>query len=464
MSALARHWDIARAALADERARAKSLVKASEVTFLPAALEIIETPVSPTFRFTAYVLLMGVLVSVVWLVFGQIDVVASSPGRLIPAQNVKLVQPAEGGVVRNILVHDGQFVQKGQVLVELDPSISAAEAAQAEQALTSALLDAARARAVLSAVNGHGLSFVAPGGVSASLAATHAQLASAEFSEILAGSSMRTADRSAASAQEQEARIQAAKLSETLPLLDEQIAANETLLAKGYVSKLRVIEMRRQRLIAERERDASLKTAERAKAQILGAGGGMALSRAEAQTRVLTELAKAEADVELRRSELAKAIQRSSLQRLLSPVDGVVSQLSVHTIGGVVEAAKPLMVIVPRGGDLILETKIFNRDRGFVSAGQVVAIKLEAFPFTRFGTIPGRIESIGSDAVEDEKLGLTYPARIRLERSAINRGDAVVPLSPGMQATADIRTGKRSILSFLMSPIDTARMEAGRER
>jgi hemolysin D len=145
-------------------------------------------------------------------------------------------------------------------------------------------------------------------------------------------------------------------------------------------------------------------------------------------------------------------------------VDGTVAQLSAHTVSGVVEAAKPIMVVVPSGGSLIAEVKVLNKDAGFVHAGQPVAIKLEAFPFTRYGTVPGRIQSISSDAVEDEKLGLVYTAKVVLTRATISRDGEVARLSPGMATTADIRTGRRTILSYLISPIDEARQEAGHER
>jgi hemolysin D len=187
-------------------------------------------------------------------------------------------------------------------------------------------------------------------------------------------------------------------------------------------------------------------------------------STAEARARVLTDLAKAESDAKLRREELAKATQKSSLQTLTSPVDGTVSQLVIHTLGGVVEATKPVMVIVPDGGTLVANVKILNRDIGFIHAGQSVAVKLEAFPFTRYGALEGRVENLGSDAIEDEKLGLVYPARIVLDRAAGALRISKIKPSVGMQLTADIRTGRRSILSYMFSPIDAARQEAGRER
>ena len=463
MNAISQHWDVVRAALADERQRAKTLVQVDEVSFLPAALEIIERPVSPTARATTWVLLIGLVLAALWLTFGKVDVVASAAGRLIPADNVKLVQPVEAGIVRAILVRNGQAVRRGQVLVELDPTVSAAEAVQAEAALQTALFDVARAKAILSALDGHGLNFIAPPSTAPQLAATQQALAAAELAGIEASVSGRSADLQAARAARSEALVQAAKLTETIPLIDQQLQAYEGLLAKGYAAKLKVIEMRRQLLATVRDREASLQMARRAEAQSSGASSIMAQSKAEARTRILTDLAKAEAEARLRREELTKSRQRSSLQRLLAPVDGTVTQLSVHTIGGVVEQTKPIMVIVPKGGSLVAEVEILNKDVGFVKEGQSVAVKLEAFPFTRYGTVPGYVESLGSDAVEDEKLGLIYPARIRLDglQQRIAQG---IKATAGMAATVDIHTGRRTILSYLTSPISEATQSSMRER
>jgi hemolysin D len=464
VKALAHHWSAVRDALENEKARSRLVPRTEETDFLPAALEVIEQPVSPTARATAWLLLALMVVVVLWLTLGKVDVVASASGRLVPADDVKLIQPGQPGVVRAILVQDGQSVRAGQRLVELDPTVSDAEAVQAAEALQTAELDAARLRAIRSALDGQGLRFTPPPGTTQEVAAAQVALAKAQFAEIQAGTQTRAADTAAARASKSEAQIQAAKLAETIPLLDEQIAANETLLEKGYVSKLRVIEMRRQRLAATRDRDAALAAAQRADAQIAVAGGNSVRSSAEARARVLADLAKAESDARLHKEELVKAQRRSSLQQLVSPVDGIVTQLSVHTIGGVVEATKPVMVIVPSRARLVAEVAIANRDVGFVTPGQSVAVKVEAFPFTRYGTVPGRLEQVSSDAVQDEKRGLIYTARVALDRDQISRDGVPVRLTPGMAVTADIRTGRRSLAEYLLSPIDEVRSTAARER
>lgn len=464
MNMLSRHWEIAKAALADDRERVKARIESGQTEFLPAALEIVERPVSPTARLSAYVLAGGLALAIAWAFFGKLDVVSSAQGRLIPVDNVKLIQSSDAGVVRSILVHDGQQVYKGQVLVELDPTATAADTAQARSALQTALLEVARANAVLGAFDGKGLTFAAPEGTPPEVAATQQALALAEWRGLEASIDGRGSDRSAAIAARNEAATQVAKLNETIPLIDEQLAAYEELLAKGYAPKLKVIELRRQRLATIRDRDAALQAERKAAAQLAGAGSNVVQSRAEARAKVLDDLAKAQADAALKQEELVKTEQRSRLQQLVAPVDGTVAQLSIHTIGGVVEPAKPLMMIVPRGGSLVAEVKLLNKDVGSVQQGQAVAIKLEAFPFTRYGTVPGHVEIIGSDAIEDEKLGFVYTARVRLDRDTIDLGNEKVKLGPGMAVTADIRTGSRSIISYLVSPIDQARQEAGRER
>jgi HlyD family type I secretion membrane fusion protein len=453
-----------RSAMAEERHQARKLWDVDAYPFLPAAMEIVERPVSPTLRWTVRLLLVGLAATVTWVTFGKVDVVASASGRLVPVDRVKLIQPAEAGVVRAILVRDGERVRAGQTLVELDPTVSGAERVQAEKALESAQLDTARARAMLAVLDGGPLLFRGPPGTTPEVTAIQTALARAQLDQIVAEGASARSNVETAVARRNEARIQAAKLEEALPLLDQQIAAQETLLAKGFVSKLKVIEMRRQRLAAARDRDAALESARRAEAEIFGARSSSLSVRAAARAKVLDLLTRASSETRLRSEELVKAVQRSRLQRLVAPVDGTIGQLSVHTVGGVVEPTRPIMVIVPAGGRLELEAKLLNRDAGFVRVGQAVAVKLEAYPFTRFGTVPGRVVSIGSDAIEDDRLGLLYPVRVSLEKSGLGDVRHKLALSSGMAATADVRTGQRTILSYLIDPITAAKSEAGRER
>lgn len=464
MNALSNNWAVVRTSLAEDKVRRATRINIEETAFLPAALEVIERPVSPTARMTARVMLVGLIALAAWLIFGRTEIVASANGRVVPVGAVQLVQPAAPGVVRRIMVHDGDHVVRGQPLVTLDPTVSTAEAAQAQAAWETAAFDAARTRTVLDALDGRGFVFQAPEGSNPQLAAVQESFARASLTDVEATIRTRASAMAMASADIAGARAQAAKLSETLPLLDEQLAANEQLLAKGYVSKMKVLAMRSERIAQVRDREAALQAIRRAGAQASGAADAMAKARSEVRAQLLDQLVKATADSQLRREELVKARQRASFQVLRAPVAGTIGQLAVHTEGGVVEATKPIMTVVPDTGGLVAEVQLLNRDAGFVSIGQKVQLKLDAFPFSRYGTIPGRITSISPDAVEDQKLGLVYIVRVALDKTVVDRGDKRIRLFPGMTATADIITGNRSFLSYLVSPIDEVKGNALRER
>jgi hemolysin D len=453
MNALTTNWRMITASIAEDKARNVGRLRIDDAAFLPAALEVIERPVSPTARVTAKVLLAGVAALGLWLTLGRTDIIASAQGRIVPTGAVQLVQPAEAGVVRRILVHDGDHVTKGQVLVLLDPTVSTAEAAQARKSLDSVSFEVARTQAVVDALDGKGFRFAAPAGTDPATAALQESLARAKLAEVNASIQAQQAGNAVASAEIGSARAEVAKLTETLPLLDEQISANEQLLAKGFVSKMKV-----------RDRDSALQSIRRATAQAGGAASNSVKARADARSALLDELVKSTAEMRLRQDELVKTTQRATLQALRAPVTGTVGQLSVHTEGGVVEAAKPIMTVVPGDGKLVAEVKLLNRDAGFVSVGQKVGVKLDAFPFTRYGLIQGHVLGVSPDAVDDEKLGPVYVLRVALDRTRIARGDRDVAVTPGMMVTADIVTGDRSFFSYLTSPIDEARKTALRER
>lgn len=464
MSGWSHHWQVLKAAWKADKKRVKGFIPSSETDFLPAALEVIDRPVSPTGRIAAWVLLIGLVLALAWAVFGRVDVVASAPGELIPTGNIKLVQASSSGVVRAIHVRDGDVVKKGEPLLDLDPTLSGADLAQAQKALTAARLDMARNRAVADALDGKGIHFVPPEGTPAEFAETQRSLIAAQLAELEATSASLSAARASALSDARSAEVQAARLGDTLPILDRQIDNMNRLDAKGYAPGLRLLEMQRQRraeagdlAVARTQIARGLSEARKLEEQI-------AQVRQQARREALDALAKAEAEAILRQEEVTKASQRNAFQRLIAPDDGTIQQLAVHTIGGAVEPAKPLMTLVPSRDGLEVKARILNKDVGFVRVGQEAAVKLEAFPFTRYGTVPGRVRSISRDAVQDEKLGPVYIAAITLDRSHIVADGRRVALSPGLAATVDVKTGTRAIISYLLSPLQATVEQAGRER
>lgn len=458
------HWEVLKQAVRDDRERRKRFVPSADTEFLPAALEVIEQPVSPTARAVTWAALVFLAMTIAWTVFGRVDVVATAPGTLIPAGNVKLVQSPDAGVVRAIHVRNGDQVRKGQALLDLDPTLTGADLAQAEKALAAAELEIARNRAIADALSGRGLRFSAPPGTPPEVADTQHRLIAAQLAEMEATAASLDAARTSALSDANAARAQVAKLTDTVPLLDRQIGNMNRLDAKGYAPGARLIELQRQRRQEAGERDVALTQITRGQAEARKLDAQIHEAREQARRMALAELAKAEADAILRREEVIKARQKSRFQRLVASVDGTIQQLEAHTIGGVVEPAKPLMVIVPSSVGLEVQARILNKDIGFVRAGQEASVKLEAFPFTRYGAVPGRVRAISGDAVQDKELGLVYLATIVLDRPYVDADGRRYALSPGLAATVDIRTGTRSIISYLLSPLQSTMSQAGRER
>lgn len=464
MSGWSQHWEVFREALRKEKERAKNFIPSAESDFLPAALEVAERPVSPTARVFAWVLMIGLVIALAWTILGRVDVVASAPGTLIPTGNIKLVQSPSVGVVRKIYVRNGDVVRQGQPLVDLDPTLTGAELAQAEKALQAARLEEARNRALANALSGKGLKFVPPLGTSAEIAETQHRLIAARIAEVQAGTASLAQARATALSDAAAARASVARITDTLPILDKQIAAMKRLDERGYAPGQRMLELERQRRAEAGEREVALTQIERGQSEARKLEQQSREMREQALRGVLAELAQAEAEAILREEEVTKARQTNHFQRLLAPVDGTIQQLEVHTVGGVVEAAKPLMIVVPAKGGVEVQAKILNKDVGFVQLGQEVAVKLEAFPFTRYGAVPGKVRWISSDAVQDKDLGPVYVASIALDRNYIDTNGRHNILTPGLAATADIKTGTRRIISYMLSPLQTTISQAGRER
>jgi hemolysin D len=464
MSAIGHHWRVIREALQADRERRRAHRPSLEADFLPAALEVVERPVSPTGRRTTWILLAGLVATLLWLVLGRVDVVASAPGKIVPSGSVKIVQSAGSGVVRAIAVSDGDRVRKGQLLVELDPTLSGADLEQARKGLLSAELDVARNRAIADALAGRGVHFVAPEGTAPDVAETQRQLIAAQVGEVEANISSLTAARASSLSEAAAAAAQRRKLEGTVPILDHELEAMNRLDAKGYAPGLRLLELQRQRRGEAGDRDVAAAQESKGFSDAQKLARQMGETREQARRIALADLAKAESEVILRREEVTKAARKSTLQRLTAPADGTVQQLAIHTVGGVVEPARALMVIVPLEDGLEVEAHVLNRDAGFVREGQKVAVKIEAFPFTRYGSVPAIVQSLSRDAVPDPKLGATYTARIRLSRASMTVDGHRLGLTSGMSVTADIRTGSRRIISWLLSPVQTSVAQAGRER
>ncbi|HEX8215119.1 MAG TPA: HlyD family type I secretion periplasmic adaptor subunit [Allosphingosinicella sp.] len=470
---LARQLSVFKGAWAQENEAASTRKRYADHEFLPAALEIIEKPPSPGLRLLM-LLLCGLFgLAVVWSFVGKVDVVAVATGKTLPVANVKVIQAAEIGVVRAIHVRNGERVRKGQLLIELDPTMAGADEAQATQGLLSARIAESRNESLLAHLDGGRGAFVAPKGTSADVAATQGQLVRSSIAEYEAERASLAQSRAERTAELAATAAEVAKLRETLPLVEQQLEARRDLAAKGHFPKLKMLEYEQLLLEHRRNIDVQESGATKARATIANIDAQLARLRESFAKTAATEVATAEDAAGQRTEELRKSERRRLLQQIRSPVDGTVEQLTVHTVGGVVQAAQPLMVIVPDGAEIEVEAQVLNKDIGFVREGQPVRVKLEAFPFTDYGLIEGRVESISRDAVQqpagaqgsgEAAPGLVYRARISLERNYVSVAGRRQAIGAGMAVQAEIKTGDRTIAKYLLSPISKTVNEAGRER
>lgn len=489
---MAKHLGVFGEAWRGQNEADKAFKPKEEHEFLPAALEIMEKPASPGMRWLMLLICTLFVLALIWAFLGKIDVVATAAGKTVPGDNVKVVQPIEIGSVRQIHVKNGQFVKAGELLIELDPTIANADEAQSSQTLLSARIIQARNDALLAHLQGKRARFVPPKGTPADIIRTEEAFVANAIAQYDAQKGALVQQRAESQAELAAANAEIAKLEEALPFIDQQLGARAELAERGYFSKLQLLEY--EQLRAEHLRNIEVQKANkmRAEAAIGRLSAELQSLRAGFGRTAITDLAEANDRATMASEELRKAERMRRFQELRSPVDGVVQQLVVSTVGGVVQPAEPVMVIVPCtsgdasdaascNGGITVEAFVQNKDIGFVGVGQRVAVKLEAFNFTDYGLIEGTVTNISRDAIDQSQQpagsvrdengrpiqpGLVYAAKIEL---ACGQDDPERHLlcdrvQPGMSVQAEIKTGQRRIIQYLLSPISQAVNEAGRER
>jgi hemolysin D len=448
--------------------------RVTEQDFLPAVLEVMEKPPSPAGRAVGWTVMMFSVVALIWAFTGKVDIVLVASGQIVPSGRIKAVQAAQLGIVRQIHVVEGQQVMAGAGLIELDPSVTEAE--QARIAGTLQLLMQERRRlSLFSDLLSEGAGGQDPfagfesTGVAGERAAAGPMLLQHrilvnQWSEFQALKIAAEKELEGNLAEQNGVRAGLDKLRAILPLVSERVAATRKLVDQDLAPRMRWSELEQQRVEAEKE----IGILEYRQQQLHADADRIRQEYAGQEARLLktvhTRLAELDKEIAGLEQELAKAEVLMRRQQLTAPVSGTVHRMAVHTVGGVVKPAEPLMYIVPDEAGLEVEAWIKNRDIGFVEHGQDTEIKVETFPFTRYGTIPGRVASVSQDAVTDAEHGLVYRAKIILQRSTIEVGERMIALAPGMAVTAELKTGRRKLIEFLVSPLLRYKNEFARER
>jgi hemolysin D len=445
----------------------RSARSGSEVEFLPAALEIQETPPSPLGRAVLWVILGLCVTALAWASLGEVDIVAVAPGKLVPSDRVKVIQAANLGTVSAIHVSDGDRITAGQPLIALDATLSDADRQRVREELGNAQLELARYQAFAAWLrDGKSTSLNAPAGAVPSEG--YVELQRSLFAQAIEEhrGQMGVIDQSLIRrrAELEATEQQLSKLERTLPLITERVQSVAKLTESKLLPRDTYLELESERIETEQD----LATQDATRRSIVAAIGELEAQRSAVTSEARREaLARAEAlekRIAALRQEQIKAEQVSMQQLITAPVSGEIQQLAVHTVGGVVRAGDPLMVIVPAGAPVEIEALVLNTHIGFVREGQIATVKIEAFPFTRYGTLEGEVVSVSDDAIQDERLGLVYAARVRLDDAEMNIDGKRVQLSPGMATSVEVKTGRRAVMEFLLSPITKRANESFRER
>jgi HlyD family secretion protein len=442
--------------------------------FLPGLIAVERTPPHPAARATLW-LFLGLFAAVLlWTGFGTLDIVASAEGKLIPSTYLKIVQPSEAGIVKDILVQEGQSVTTGQVLVRMDAVVSEADR-------KSILNEYQTKRLALRRIDAQ-LSYQALGRDKDDPADLYAQTAAQFNANRLAYEGQLAQERSTLEKAQHDlaAALQVqAKLEQVLPHYRNQEAAYEKLGKDGFAGNLMVTDKTRERIEREQDLKTQSATISAARATISEAEQRLRQVGADYRRNLQAERTETATQYEKLRQELAKQQHRAELLELKAPQAGFVKDLATHTPGTVVQPGTILMTLVPKDENLKAEVFVANPDVGFVRETQGAKIKLAAYPFQKYGMLEGRVVHVSADAQdkpenppgqsdatqsETTRKGLIYRTLVELDTQKLVADGRPLTLTPGMQVTAEINLGTRSVMEYLLSPVQKAFHEAGRER
>lgn len=445
-----------------ERPRAPRYQPGHEIDFLPAELELIERPSHPAARWTLWLGLgLGVGITLLFI-FGKLDIVASSTGHLFPAGRVKNVQAAVQGVVAKLYVADGDRVRAGDLLMSLDKTQSANDLEKLDQSMQALRIAVAREKAALQGSDRVAFNTTS-GSPSGELPMASAQLLHAELAEQRAKLGNFDGEIAKRRAEIEGVKATVRGLQASLPLAEKEEALFKELFAQRLVTLPELTEKQRMAITQSAELgrvSARLLELEAEIASFESRRGATVAEFSRNQREAMVGNTDKLAQLQ---NDRAKAVLRHSLTDIRSPIAGTVQQFNQRTLGAVVQTGQTMMVIVP-DESFEVETLIDNKDIGFVSAGQPVNIMLDAYPFSRYGVLHGRVRSIANDSVKPNRRDSGFVVRITLLPDRFNVDGKPVVLTSGMSARVDIKTGRQSLGSYFLKPLVEAFSRSLHER
>lgn len=405
----------------------------------------------------------GFFVFLLWATFARVDEVTKGNGRVIPSSKVQIVQAAAPATIRTILVRGGQSVKKGQLLVRLDDTESSSELGQIEAESRS--LEARAARLTQEA---QGETFGCP----ENLKATNPDACNSEAQlQQLRSSALQSKMSALSAAVEQrrrdlsEAQATAASLRQSLQLANDQVAMLEPLAAKSIVPQTELLQARRDAQDIRGRLAAAQEAISRSAAGVREAQAQMSEANLQFRQEALDERNQLSAKLAVNQESLKGAAGRLERSEVRSPVDGVINDVQVTTVGGFVNAGQKILEVVPAGEKLLIEARVQPRDIAFINVGDEAIVKVTAYDFSIYGGLQGKVVHVSADSIYDEEAKEAYfTVLVETNRSYLTSGKAKLPITPGMICDVEIITGRKSVLNYLLKPVNKARSEALRER
>lgn len=433
-----------------------------EQQFLPAVLEITDTPPSPLGRLIMFTIIGVFCIALLLSLVCKVDIIAIAPGKIISSGHNKLIQPLKSGIVSDIFVRDGQSVKKGDPLVQIKFEDAQINRTRLEQELLFASMDVARLSALLT--DKPLKAFRPPEKASSELIAKNKVMLRNEAEKIK--SQLDVIDEQIVQAGAEKATAQASinKIERMLPNVRFRIDQYREIYEKGSIAKSFFLEKEKEQIQYEEDLNVQNKTLAEIEAKLQVLQTQKKQEKLNFKNDILYRLQEASNKEKLLKDEYANAQWIDGLTTIKAPEDGIIQEMEIHTVGGVVTPAQTLMKLVPSGSVLEVEAMVLNKDIGFVKEGQHVTIKVDSFPYTRYGTIDGSILHLSKDAVENEQLGLIYVARISMAKDTIRVEDKDIRLSAGMSIAAEIKTGRRRLIEIILTPFMEYASESLRER
>jgi HlyD family secretion protein len=445
-------------------AEAKTLSR-EVLDFAPGLLAIQESPPPRLPRVIMLIVVVLFVILLAWATFGRLDIVASAEGRLVPKTYVKIVQPAESGIVQDILVSEGDEVEAGQVLMRMDAKLTEADVRTIRNEFELKRLQLIRIDAELTDQP------MKAEDENSRLFAQVQQQYKAHRKAYLDAIAQEKAILEKTRHELRAAEELLSKLRKVVPTYRKSAEAFKRLSKDGYVSALAVEEKQREYIESAQDLRAQEETVASLKSVIAATQRKLSQISSNYRSELQNERIETEAQYSRLREELDKIEHKAGMLALRAPQKGIIKDLATHTRGTVVSPGTVLMSLVPYDEPLRAEVFIDNKDVGFVNEGQRVKIKLAAYPFQKYGMIDGTVLHVDPDAAdlggkagESPMSSLRYKALVSLDTQQLKLDDTMLRLTPGMQVVADIHLGSRTVMEYLLSPVQKAWYEAGRER